>query len=259
MTADQLGLLAAIITEPENDSIRGMFADAATDAGKRYHPDLIRGQLQTHWTHISECFEWDAKHWRWGTGGQPSAHIVPELGSNYEHDDANSWLPPPVVGACLTVSRGFAEVVECDWKTWLALAPSLHWHPSLTTPCPPTAHPVRLVKLTDRPPSVVRGIPNGPDMLILEVFGFPPIGHEYERYSTSSRMYRLPKDTTRDEQLPRALACSWPGIEFEVPPVLDVQTMTIGGMAYSEAIDNARWSVMRGMGVPRHIFEGTPR
>lgn len=147
MSEDQLSLLSAIIASPEDLGIRGMYADACDEAGQTYHAALIRAQFKSGHTHYLECLNWDKESWRWTN--KPSGWNAPDVGNN--HTYVASWLPAPIVGCRLTIVAGFVEEVRGSWDSWVKFSEDAYWNPSSLVRCPPTAHPIRKVVLTDRP------------------------------------------------------------------------------------------------------------
>lgn len=94
--------------------------------------------------------------------------------------------------------RGFATMIYGPWERFRKLADRYLWHPDSGLPCPPTAHPVKTVRLTD--------LPNRPGAVVRAVEDLPGVG----RVTIEGRAF----DVQVGDTWAAALGRRWPGVEF---------------------------------------------
>jgi uncharacterized protein (TIGR02996 family) len=192
---DEQALLAAIAHEPGSDTPRRVFADWLQDNGLRYRADLIHHQCDTGRVYFGECLEWSPNSWRWVDG-------TPDLHGGYEFDDAQSWMPPPAVGAKATIDRGFIRALECSAAYWLA-------HADAVALSHPTLRRVRLTTMAEMRWLVVAGRL----MCFIDLadadgkprtYGYDPPG-DMRPFESGVEAVRI------------AFGKRWPGVAFDLP------------------------------------------
>lgn len=132
--SDEQALLAAIISAPDDDTPRLVYADFLDErsgpgdahfaAYIRCNVALARGDAETNQAQRAVIAE---KGWTW-------------------RDNPHSFLRNLIPGN-RRLRRGFVECVKCSAGHWLAIESELFWHPGQDRPCPPTAQPIRELDL----------------------------------------------------------------------------------------------------------------
>lgn len=167
----------------------------------------------------------DAHFFNW----TPSVlHTGPGAGIRYEGDDGTVWLAGKGLVSA-EFCRGFVSAVTLTAAGWLAHADALYWHPGQTCPngctpirnvpsCPichgagfrpfpPTAQPLREVRLTTHPDPTN---PGWSDLLGIAADGSPT-------FRVMGEVVTLPPEL-RDRGPVHLFDARWPGITFHLPP-----------------------------------------
>lgn len=188
-TTDLSALLAAVIADPEEDTVRLAFADAIEEAGQAERAEFIRNDVKGFTPEHPEYVE--GRGWKMTWPQKLHAFAFPgfrAIGWDkdyvcYTHNDGTK----SVKRVDVKFDRGFVCEVRCTAEDWLRHADAIFWHPSQTVacgvcqghgivywpapegvaiqvecarcdgtgriprPCPPTAHPIREVTLTTMP------------------------------------------------------------------------------------------------------------
>ena len=124
MTEEE-ALVAAIIADPEDDTVRMAYADWLRENGREERAEYIQRSI----ARAHEGGKWDV----WAI-----AHLREkgeELGLGPEW--GGGWGVKPV--------RGFVEEVYLLWSEWAKIHEKVFWHPSFDYPCPVTTHPLKEV------------------------------------------------------------------------------------------------------------------
>lgn len=178
-------LLAAVIMSPDDDTVRLAFADALDERGGPRDRDRA-------W-YIRWAFRLTGGADRPGTGAEDTYWWTDWLGLF----DLEPFF-----------DRGFVLEVAADAANFLRAADKLLWHPGQNRPCPPTAHPVRKVVLTDRPAySWQAGWANS---------GWP--ARVTLRAPSDETLHARVGPFARCSSAEDVLAALWPGVEFGLPP-----------------------------------------
>lgn len=152
---DREAFLAAILSDPQDDTPRLIYADWLEENGEGERAEFVRVQVelarlscnfkqtpqQAGWFH--DCGADENGYWLC----QPLRSRERDLFSRFKTQWFNErqaiyYLPADDDADCypdLTaaiVRRGFISSLTCDWTTWLRHAPALHWHPEDKVECP---------------------------------------------------------------------------------------------------------------------------
>jgi uncharacterized protein (TIGR02996 family) len=134
---DTDALLAAILTDPADDTVRLAYADAIEEQGQHERAEFIRVQIElvkmpsmgskqndpryvlpTPWERLRARERELLNHVYWPNWCGPACKAITPIGRKF--DDHIHW------------SRGFVSAVTCTAADWLAHADAIYWHPSQT-------------------------------------------------------------------------------------------------------------------------------
>ena len=221
---DELGFIASICTSPDDDAPRLTFADWLEEHGQPERAELIR--IQIAWARAK------------ATGADPSQYPLFEDWLERERDLIErrweSWYPggvkvfippapvlPPNYPESLigTVARGFMEKVEGPAADWLAHHAALAWWPTQERPCPATAQPIRVVRLTTLPDVHVSFGPFDPRPERGETRP-TCVANLQTRRTERCPIAGKPTSVPHDERLAADALCKhvWPWLTIELPP-----------------------------------------
>ncbi len=137
---DHDALLAAIITNPNEDTPRLVYADYLQEQGFDERAEFIRVQCEI--ASLPDLLGWETLRYReeglFGTRGD---------WWDWKSEGLRKWAEGPTCPT-FVLRRGFIESLTCTPEDWFAHADEIHWHPSQDRPCPQTAQPLRKVTLT---------------------------------------------------------------------------------------------------------------
>ena len=204
-------ILARIIAEPGEDTVRLAYADALDERGEpgdAERAEFVRVQVALALRRAEEPAGKDGvwlAGFRWGLhregvavasllGGRCECAICLQNRSDELAAGADAWVPP--VNAVWDWHRGFIADVTCTAADWLAHGDALR-----------AAHPVTSVRLTTEP-----------DWAAELIAGDGSPWHGMEHTDRSGDAFTCPR---------------WPGVEFTLPPAPATgagATVTVGGV-----------------------------
>lgn len=205
-------LLAAIITNPEEDTPRLEFADLLDEEGNPRRAALIRLGVEVAVrerqcgcvTHAGRRGERSLGYSKkcvlegFEVNGLPWRKEEERLIYGDEYPKFCGWIPN---NAAAEIERGFVVAVhDMAAADWLAVHENLFWHPSQGRECPETAHPIRWLFLKDRP--AVRYTDPSRPFLVGDAISFS----SYEVY-----------DACPEDVVLGICSLRWPGLVVSVP------------------------------------------
>lgn len=242
-------LLAAILADPADDTVRLVYADWLQEHGDDARAEFIRVQIA--WArsraelvslraagenHIAVQKETILLHARWRAlfaSNDVNQHVwmgpvhdVCRAGTRWAH--YLSWF-----------RRGFVERVTCPAADWLACADAIR-----------AAHPVTRVTLTTGPHWAWCDS-NGRSRRSPCVIGSTPMR------LVGRKPMLVPYDAPTADRVATLLTAYWPGITFDLPPYpVEIAPLPPADAAldFSAVRDWMIQEMSQRMGVPRHLF-----
>jgi uncharacterized protein (TIGR02996 family) len=195
---DREALLAAILANPDDDTVRLIYADKIEDLGEGDRAHFIRLSIQffRERCKVCEVLDWHPRE-RIARQAEIFNSAVCTCSAEVEkiqkelHRAQRRIMDKPQQG--FVWKRGFLESIVISAEWWLKNAPSLAWHPSQNRPIPLTAQPIREVTLTT--------VPDGP---AIRVDG---IGDATQRI-------------IRHQAMESIATQMWPWIKFTLPELM---------------------------------------
>lgn len=250
MTQLPTGMLAHIIGCPDDDAARLVAADWLEEHGELNRSEFVRWQVNggspgaTLYEQAILCWSEEGKplatpgFWAWlGCLGK---HINKRQRRVFE-----AMAPPQSSTMRYCYRRGFVDEITCTWADFQVLADGTCWHPSQGRPCSETAQPIRKVRLMTMP--TWRQYDNTQDRcteIWLDGLPNPKAGRIGEPELCRSFSDLTPADFVR-----RALGANWPGIDFELPLIIDARWHT-STRSIQEDLELMRDHVLRQQGIP---------
>lgn len=218
--SDEAALLAAIIANPDDDTVRLVYADWLDENGRSERAEFIRVQIAVARTpaddQCAQCYAVAEK--RQHTNGP--CRCTPELRSLRKRsrelherigyavvNTPREWSVSMTLGAAddgdgtgrLSIRRGFVEWWRMPAAAWLEHGDAIR-----------AAHPVTRVKLTTNPARLCELSCDAAAYFRVRVAG--------RTFELSEADYRDHLDETdRDGWAPLVLRLRWPGVTFETP------------------------------------------
>jgi uncharacterized protein (TIGR02996 family) len=146
MSSERQAFMEAILRDPEDDTVRLVFADYLEENGEPERAEFIRSQCWLwanpscggctgeEWVHGKPCAECDRRNTLRGKTGI----ILFAFRMWHEWSGAARELIPVAArwDDHIHFARGFVHSVTCTAADWLKHADALHWHPGQMAKCP---------------------------------------------------------------------------------------------------------------------------
>lgn len=141
---DRDALLAAILSDPNDDTPRLIFADWLEDRGETERSEFIRIQIE-----LARSQAFGPEHKNSLICGCRRCEIKYRNSVLLRSNNGREWRQLPWGSAPRQyLTRGFISVVTLPWAGWLKHHAEVCWSPSQTRPFVPTAQPLETVRFS---------------------------------------------------------------------------------------------------------------
>lgn len=122
-------LLAAILSSPEDDTPRMIYADWLEERGDVERAEFVRGTIARGLKASAE-----KRDGGWFVHGRNGHTILADL----LESELATMMPTAIVGSSVVYRRGFIDSITISWADWLCHYERLFWSPRQTVECPVT-------------------------------------------------------------------------------------------------------------------------